>query len=68
MEANNLAGAIIEKFLNEQISSGAYSEEKVESLQGKNKEFLVNGESFSRDLKKLSFLSSSISCGIKYKL
>ncbi len=37
MEANNLAGAIIEKFLNEQISSGAYSEEKVESLQGKNK-------------------------------
>ena len=41
---------------------------KLTTLQGKNKEFLVNGESFSRDLKMLSFLSSSISCGIKYKL
>ena len=41
---------------------------KLTMFQGRSKDFLANGESFSHDLKTLSFLSSSISCGIKYNL
>ncbi len=41
---------------------------RLDMFQGRDKMFIANGEDFTRDLKTLSFLSSSISCGIRYKL